>query len=38
MSPLAIGGSLDRFFDLFVVSRNLVLDDETEGAAVEELN
>jgi len=38
MRPLGVRQSLDQLFNLFVASRNLVLDEETEGAAVKDMN
>ena len=38
MRPLAVRQSLDQLFNLFIASRNLVLNEEVEDAAVKELN
>ena len=38
MRPLAIRQSLDQLFGLFVASRNLVLNEEVEDAAVKDMN
>jgi len=38
MRPLGVRKSLDQLFNLFIASRNLVLDEETEGGTVKDLN
>jgi hypothetical protein len=38
MRPLAVRQSLDQLFNVFVASRNLVLDEEIAGAAEKESN